>query len=107
MTRFLFYRNFIDPYAHTWANNNSLWDLLELVRASYALRPEGIEWPQHEDGRLSPKLEHLSAANNLNLGKAHDAPADVYATIALAKLIYEKQPKLFDWAFEHRKKAKL
>ncbi|WP_113906575.1 exodeoxyribonuclease I [Aliidiomarina celeris] len=107
MTRFLFYRNFIDPYAHSWANNNSRWDLLELVRACYALRPEGIEWPQNQEGRVSLKLEHLTAANHLNHGKAHDALADVYATIALAKLIYEKQPKLFDWAFEHRKKAKL
>ncbi|CUS48913.1 MAG: exodeoxyribonuclease I SbcB [Idiomarinaceae bacterium HL-53] len=107
MTRFLFYRNFIDPYAHTWANQNSRWDLLELVRACFALRPEGIIWPHHDDGRVSLKLEDLAKANALDNGQAHDALVDVYATIALAKLIKNKQPKLFDYTFNHRKKATL
>lgn len=107
MTRFLFYRNFIDPYAHTWANNNSRWDLIDLVRACYALRPEGIVWPTNDDGAISLKLELLTKENNLDHGKAHDAMSDVYATIALAKLIKDKQPKLFDWAFSKRRKAAL
>lgn len=107
MTRFLFYRNFIDPYAHTWANNNSRWDLLDLVRACYALRPEGIVWPTNDDGAISLKLELLTKVNNLDHGKAHDAMSDVYATIALARLIKEKQPKLFEWAFSKRRKASL
>lgn len=107
MTRFLFYRNFIDPYAHTWANNNSRWDLLELVRACYALRPEGIVWPRNSEGAISLKLELLTKANNLEHGKAHDAMSDVYATIALARLIKEQQPKLFKWAFSKRRKAAL
>ncbi len=107
MTRFLFYRNFIDPYAHTWANNNSRWDLLDLVRACYALRPEGIVWPTNDDGAISLKLELLSKANNLEHGKAHDAMSDVYATIALAHLIKQQQPKLFEWAFSKRRKAAL
>ncbi|MCC5854971.1 MAG: exodeoxyribonuclease I [Idiomarina sp.] len=107
MTRFLFYRNFRDPYAHTWQNNNSRWDLLELVRACYALRPDGIQWPQHEDGRVSLKLEDLARENKLDHGQAHDAMSDVYATIGLAKLIKQAQPKLFDWGFSHRHKAYL
>lgn len=107
MTRFLFYRNFIDPYAHTWANNNSRWDLIELVRACYALRPEGIVWPTNAEGAISLKLELLTEANKLDHGQAHDALSDVYATIALAKLIKEKQPKLFDWAFHKRRKQSL
>lgn len=107
MTRFLFYRNFIDPYAHTWSNNNSRWDLLELVRACYALRPEGIQWPTNADGQISLKLELLSAANQLEHNQAHDAMSDVYATIALARLIKTQQPKLFQWAFSKRRKAAL
>ncbi|RTE87308.1 MULTISPECIES: exodeoxyribonuclease I [Gammaproteobacteria] len=107
MTRFLFYRNFIDPYAHTWENGNSRWDLLELVRACYALRPEGITWPEKEDGSVSLKLEDLSRVNQLDHGKAHDALSDVYASIALAKLIKTKHPKLFDFAFSKRKKNDL
>ncbi|EKE86918.1 exodeoxyribonuclease I [Idiomarina xiamenensis] len=104
VTRALFYRNFIDPYAHTWQQGNSRWDLIDLVRACYALRPDGIQWPRHEDGRVSMKLEDLTAANGIDHGQAHDAMADVYATIAIARLIREQQPKLWDYAFNLRTK---
>lgn len=103
MTRFLFYRNFFDPYAYSWQNGNSRWDLLDVVRATYALRPEGIEWPHDEEGHPILKLEALSAANGLEHAQAHDALSDVYATIALAKLLQKSQPKLFQYYFEHRR----
>ncbi|MDN0074105.1 exodeoxyribonuclease I [Crenobacter sp. SG2303] len=104
VTRFLFWRNLIDPYAREWRDGCGRWDLLDLVRATYALRPDGIEWPTHEDGRPSFKLEHLSKANGLVHEAAHDALSDVRATIALAQLIRTKQPKLFDYYFSLRKK---
>lgn len=104
-TRFLFWRNFIDPYAHEWAHGNSRWDLLDVARYTHALRPEGIEWPTREDGAPSFKLEHLTLANDLPHIDAHDALADVRATIALARLIRERQPRLFDFAFRLRGKA--
>jgi exodeoxyribonuclease-1 len=104
VSRFLFWRNLIDPYAREWQNQCGRWDILDLVRATYALRPEGIEWPQHEDGRPSFKLEHLSAANGLLHEAAHDALSDVRATIALARLIKQQQPKLFDYYLSLRKK---
>lgn len=104
VARFLFYRNFFDPYAREWRNGNSRWDIIDLARACYALRPEGIEWPERDDGTPSFKLELLTQANNLEHGNAHDALSDVYATIALAKLIKEKQPRLFDYAFSLRNK---
>ncbi|TKB58488.1 exodeoxyribonuclease I [Ferrimonas aestuarii] len=104
VTRYSLYRNFFDPYAREWQNGNSRWDIIDLVRACYALRPEGIEWPLRDDGKPSFKLEHLTAANGLDHGKAHDAVSDVEATIALAKLIKEKQPKLFNWYFSLRRK---
>lgn len=105
VTRALFYRNFYDPYQHTWQHNNSRWDLINVVRACYALRPDGIVWPQHDDGRVSMKLEHLTQANGIDHGQAHDAMSDVYATIGIAKLIATKQPKLWNFAFGIRKKA--
>jgi exodeoxyribonuclease-1 len=104
VTRFLFWRNLIDPYAREWRDGCGRWDLLDLVRATYALRPEGIEWPTHETGLPSFKLEHLSAANGLLHEAAHDALSDVRATIALAKLIKDKQPRLFDFHLALRKK---
>jgi exodeoxyribonuclease-1 len=104
VTRFLFWRNLIDPYAREWQNECGRWDLLDVVRLTYALRPDGIEWPKKEDGTQSFKLEDLARANGLLHESAHDALSDVRATIALARLIRDKQPKLFDFAFAlHRK----
>ena len=104
VTRHLFWRNLVDPYGREWQNECGRWDILDLGRAAHALRPEGIEWPRHEDGRVSFKLEHLTAANGLSHDAAHDALSDVRATIALAKLIRERQPRLFDFCLKLRKK---
>ena len=106
MTRYSLYRNFFDPYAREWQGGNSRWDLIDVVRAAYALRPQGIVWPE-EDGRVTLKLERLTAANGIDHGHAHDALSDVRATIALARLIRDKQPKLFDWLFQLRSKQRV
>jgi exodeoxyribonuclease-1 len=104
VTRHLFWRNLIDPYAREWQNECGRWDLLDVVRCMYALRPDGIEWPKHDDGRVSFKLEHLTKANGLVHEAAHDALSDVRATIALARLIKQQQPKLWDFCLKLRKK---
>ena len=107
MTRYSLYRNFFDPYAREWQGGNSRWDLIDVVRAAYALRPDGIVWPMDEEGRVTLKLERLTAANGIDHGNAHEALSDVRATIALARLIREKQPKLYDWLFNLRSKQKV
>lgn len=104
VTRYTLYRNFYDPYEREWRNGNSRWDIIDMVRMTRALRPEGIEWPNYEDGRPCFKLEMLSKANNLKHEAAHDALSDVYATIAVAKLIKARQPKLYDYAYKLRDK---
>jgi exodeoxyribonuclease-1 len=104
VTRNLLYRNFYDPYAREWQNGGSRWDIIDMVRLTHALRPEGIEWPQNENGVTSFRLEVLSQANGIVHEAAHDALSDVYATIGLARLIRERQPKLFDYILESRNK---
>lgn len=106
-TRYTLYRNFLDPYAREWQGGNSRWDILDVVRCAYALRPDGIEWPKNDQGKVSFKLEYLTAANGLDHGKAHDAVSDVRATIALARLLKEKQPKLYRYLYQHRSKQAL
>jgi len=101
-SRNLFYRNFYDPYEREYKNNNSRWDLIDLTRMCYALRPDEIEWPEHEPGKPSFKLEHLSAANHIEHEGAHEALSDVMATIGLARLIHKRQPRLYDWALKMR-----
>lgn len=102
--RNLYYRNFFDPYVREWAGGNSRWDIIDLVRMTHDLRPEGINWPENEEGRPVFKLEELTAANGLSHKNAHDALSDVYATIDMAKLIHGKQPNLFKYYFKLRKK---
>lgn len=104
MTRQLLYRNFYDPYEREWKNGNSRWDIIDMVRLCYALRPEGIVWPSKEDGSPSFRLEELTAANGISHADAHDALSDVRATIAMARLIKDKQPKLYDYVYKLRSK---
>lgn len=119
VTRHLFYRNLMDPYEREWRNGNSRWDLINLARMCYALRPEGIEWPmvrsapdiagdesaeEHRDAPMRPsfRLEDLAKANGIEHGRAHDALADVHATIDLARLLERAQPRLFEWSLRLR-----
>jgi exodeoxyribonuclease-1 len=107
VTRNLLYRNLRDPYEREYRNGNSRWDLIDLARMCYALRPEGVEWPMHEPGKPSFRLEDLSAANGILHDDAHDALADVRATIGLARRLRAAQPRLFDWALEMRDQAQV
>ncbi|ELZ8934783.1 exodeoxyribonuclease I [Cronobacter dublinensis] len=107
VTRNIFYRNFYDPYAWSWQHDNSRWDLLDVMRACYALRPEGIVWPENSDGLPSFRLEHLTVANGIEHANAHDAMADVHATIAMAQLVKTRQPRMFDYLYTYRSKQKL
>jgi len=107
ITRFMFWRNLMDPYAREWQNQCGRWDLLDVVRMTYALRPDGINWPKKEDGAPSFRLEHLSKANGLAHEAAHDALSDVRATIGLARLLRQQQPKLFDFALSLHKKDRV
>ncbi|MET0066172.1 MAG: exodeoxyribonuclease I [Candidatus Thiodiazotropha sp.] len=104
VTRNTLYRNFYDPYAREWQNGGSRWDIIDMVRLTHALRPEGIEWPRDEAGVTRFRLEALSAANGIEHTAAHDALSDVHATIGLARLIKQRQPRLYDYLLNSRAK---
>ncbi len=103
VTRHLLYRNFHDPYAREWRNDNSRWDLIDLARMAAALRPDGIAWPE-VDGRTSFRLQDLAAANGLVAESAHDAASDVHTTLALGRLLRDRQRRLWDWYWTLRRK---
>jgi exodeoxyribonuclease-1 len=115
-TRNLLYRNFYDPYEREYKNDNARWDIIDLARMCYALRPQGIEWPQREIERVgldarkrnvpSFRLEDLAAANGLAHEQAHDALSDVHATIAFARLLRTRQPRLWNFYFALRRKQR-
>lgn len=105
VTRNCLYRNFYDPYAREWQNGNSRWDLIDVVRAGRALRPEGVNWPITSEGKPTVRLDQLTIANGIAHEAAHEALSDVFATIALARLVKKTQPKLFNFLSLHRRKA--
>ncbi len=105
--RFLHYRNFYDPYEWQWQDGRSRWDMLDVVRMTRALRPDGIEWPVDAKGNATNRLELLTDVNGLDHADAHDALSDVKATIAVARLIRNKHQKLFDYLLTMRKKEKI
>lgn len=102
--RHTLWRNFYDPYEWAWSDGRSRWDMLDVVRMTRALRPDGIQWPVDENGAPTNRLELLSKANGLDHTKAHDALSDVEALVALAQLLRQKQPQLFEYLFTLRDK---
>lgn len=103
-TRYLFYRNLLEPYSHQSEKiKNSRWDLVNIVRLMWAIRPECISWPINQGGDVTTKLELLTKLNGIS-HEAHDALADVRATISLFKILRKFDPKLMDFLFQNRTK---
>lgn len=102
--RHIFWRCFYDPYEWQWKDARSKWDLLDVVRMTRALRPEGINWPVTEEGKATNRLELITKENGISHEHAHDALSDVEALIGVTRLIKEKQTKLYEWLFKMRDK---
>jgi exodeoxyribonuclease-1 len=105
--RHLLWRNFHDPYEWSWRDGRSRWDLLDVVRMTRALRPDGIVWPVDDKGQPTNRLELLASSNGLVHTKAHDALSDVEALIGVTKLIKEKQPQLYAYLLQLRDKSEV
>lgn len=102
--RYCFWRNFYDPYEWQWKDGRSKWDMLDVVRMTRALRPEGINWPVSDEGKATNRLELITKENGIMHENAHDALADVNALIDVTRLIHDKQPQLFNYLFKLREK---
>lgn len=109
--RYLFWRNFFDPYEWQWKDDRSRWDLLDVVRMTRALRPENINWPfvENEAGEqmAANKLELLTKMNSIDHDSAHDALSDVEGLIDVAKLLRQHQPQIFDYLLKIRSKSEV
>ena len=105
VSRFLFWRNLIEPYGREWQQDCSRWDLLDVLRCAYAFKPQALNWPLNDQGRVSFRLEHLTQANGVAHGQAHDAASDVRATIGMARLVRDRLPRLWDFCLSLRHKS--
>lgn len=87
-----FYKSLHPPYL-TVMDGNGRSDAMKLTQCLEALAPDIITIPTGENGRPIYKLDQLAPANGFPHLNAHDALADVEATIFIAQLIRERSPE--------------
>ncbi|MEK9794557.1 MAG: exonuclease domain-containing protein [Hyphomicrobiales bacterium] len=81
----------------TQINNNGRADALNIVQASSIFTPTAIKIP---DTKNKFKLDLLAPLNNIEHENAHDALADVIATIELCKLIKKNDGEFWDQSLQ-------
>lgn len=94
--RFGFYRNLLTPYTHQYANHCYRMDIYPMLVMYYLYKRDVLEWPI-KDGNPSMKLDRINELNKLAEGQAHNAIVDVEATLALAKILKEKEPAMWNY----------
>jgi exodeoxyribonuclease-1 len=79
-----FFKSLLPPY-FTVTNGNERADVMKLAQCLDAFVPSILTIPKRENGRPIFKLDQLAPANGFPHLNAHDALADVEATIFLAR----------------------
>lgn len=111
--RFSFHRNLLPPYTHQWANGCGRFDIYPVAQLYYLYHPKCLHWPKNNQDKISLKLEHLSNANQLADGAAHQAITDVEATLALARIFFKNEQMwhyamdFFNKGVELKRRAKI
>jgi exodeoxyribonuclease-1 len=89
LLRQAFYQTLQSVYL-TNTKGNQRADVLRLTQATAALAPNNMAVPMNSDGKPTLKLDMLAPANGFAHENAHDAMADVEATIFMARLIRDR-----------------
>lgn len=98
------FRTLHSPYL-TNTNGNGRADALSLVQAASVLDPGSVRVPLNEKGKASYKLDRLAPLNGFDHSNAHDAVADVLATIHMVRLVRNRAPKRYAWFKKAARKA--
>jgi exodeoxyribonuclease-1 len=104
LLRQAFYQSLLPPYL-TNTNGSSRLDIMRLALAVSEFAPNQVELPRRPDGTAIFRLDHLAPANGFSHPNAHDAMADVEATIFLAKRMRERARWLWDHLLRMGQKA--
>ena len=91
LLRQAFYKTLHDPYL-TSANGNCRTDSMRMIQAVAKFVPGALVVPTNDRGNQSFKLDKLAPANGFDHGNAHDAIADVEATIYMCRLMADRVP---------------
>src|ERR1700730_6435916 len=104
LLRQAFYKSLHPPYL-TNTNRNSRSDALRMVQAASLFAPNALTFPVGDDGQFIFKLDQVAPLNGFAHNHAHDALADVEATIFLCRTIVEKAPDLWSAFMRFGQKA--
>jgi exodeoxyribonuclease-1 len=104
LLRQAFYKSLHPPYL-TNTNGNSRSDALRMVQAASLFAPNALTFPVGDDGQFVFKLDQVAPLNGFAHNHAHDALADVEATIFLCRAIVEKAPELWSAFMQFSQKA--
>jgi exodeoxyribonuclease I len=89
------FRTLHSPYL-TNTSGNCRADALVLVQLATEFAPECLKLPTTDKGKLTFKLDQIAPLNGFNHSNAHDALADVEATIHLAQCVRAHTPALWE-----------
>ena len=104
LLRQAFYKSLHPPYL-TNTNGNSRTDALRMVQAASLFAPDALAFPTGNDGQLVFKLDQVAPINGFAHEHAHDAIADVEATIFLCRRLMESAPDLWSAFMRFSQKA--
>ena len=92
------------PYL-TVTGGNSRFDVLPLARFLAHLKPLDLPWPINSEGQATFRLDKLAPQFGFDHSLAHNAVADVHATIHIAKLFASKFPDIWTTLISRTSKA--
>lgn len=92
--RQMFYKTLHPPYL-TNSPGNARSDVLRMMQAVHLFSPQALTFPLNDKGLPILKLERVAPLNGFNHANAHDALADVHATIHMSRLVRDKAPDVW------------
>jgi exodeoxyribonuclease-1 len=95
----------LHPPFLTNTNGNSRSDVLRMLQAACVYAPGAITIPVGDNGASVFRLDCVAPANGFAHGNAHDAMADVEATIHLCRLLGERAPDVWSAFMRFSQKA--
>jgi exodeoxyribonuclease I len=95
----------LHPIFLTNTGGNTRADIYRLVQAVSILAPNAIVVPLDDVGKESRRLDTIAPANGFDHRNAHEAMADVQATIFMAQLIRDRAPELWEALMELNSKG--
>jgi exodeoxyribonuclease-1 len=98
------FRTLHAPYL-TNSDGNNRADALTLVQAASQFAPDCLTIPVNHKGNAIFKLDHVAPANGFAHDNAHDALADVEATIYLARCVRDEAPECWSRFLRFSSKA--